>query len=184
MTVSISHMTSFREMLAEWWSPTTFTLRWPILWATPKGFSPPSQDWPFSDAEPFVVCRGSSSMPPASFTPATSCMYAPFPPSRLKTFLMHMPNGNPELGSSWISLSKLVSRGESHTSTCGRTLSLGSRDKNSGPRATRMSQTTTSQCGGSSKAFSMFKQTILIIPNHPIILDSFAALIQQLNRSE
>jgi hypothetical protein len=75
----------------------------------------------------------------ASFTPATSYMYAPFPPSRFKTFSMLMPNGKPELGSSWIDLSKLVSRRESHTSTCGRTLSLGSRDKNSGPRAARMS---------------------------------------------
>jgi hypothetical protein len=80
----------------------------------------------------------------ASFTPATSCMYAPLPPSRIKTFLMCMPNGKPELGSLWISLSKLVSRRESHTSTCGRTLGLGSRDKNSGPRAARMSQITTS----------------------------------------
>jgi hypothetical protein len=95
----------------------------------------------------------------------------------LVSLSMHMPNGKPELGSSWISLSKLVSRQESHSSTCGRTLSLGSRDKNSGPRATRMSQTTTSQCGGSSKTFSMFNHTILIIPRHPIILDSFAALI-------
>jgi hypothetical protein len=177
-------MTSFRETLAEWWSPTTFALHRPIPWATPKGFSPPSQDRPFSDAEPFVVCRGSSLMPPASFTPTTSCMYAPFPPSRFKTFSMHMPNGNPKLGSSWISLSKLVSQRESYTSTCGRTLCLGSRDKNSGPRATRMSQTTTSQCGGSSKPFSMFKHTILIIPRHPIILHSFAALIQKLNRLE
>jgi hypothetical protein len=98
-------------------------------------------------------------------------------PSLSKTFLVRMPNGKPKLGSSWISLSKLVSRRESHTSTCGRMLSLGSRDKNSGPRATRMSQTTTSQCGGSSKPFSMFKHTILIIPHHPVILDSFAALI-------
>jgi hypothetical protein len=114
--------------------------------------------------------------PPQS-TSATSLYDAPLPPSRFKTFLMRMPNGKPELGSSWISLSKLVSRRESHTSTCGRTLSLGSRDKNSGPRATRMSQTTTSQCGGSSKPFSMFKHTILIIPRHPIILDSYAALI-------
>jgi hypothetical protein len=80
----------------------------------------------------------------ASFTPATSCMYAPLPPSRFKTFLMRMPNGKPELGSSWISLSKLVSRRESHTSTCGCTLSLGSRDKNSGPSAAWMSQITTS----------------------------------------
>jgi hypothetical protein len=66
-----------------------------------------------------------------------------FPPLS-KTFPMRMPNGKPELGSSWISLSKLVSRRESHSSTCGRTLILGSRDKNSGPRAARMSQTTTS----------------------------------------
>jgi hypothetical protein len=83
-------------------------------------------------------------MPPTSFTPATSCMYAPLPPSHFKPFLMRMPNGKPELGSSWIDLSKLVSRRDSHTSTCGRTLSLGSRDKNSGPRAARMSQITTS----------------------------------------
>jgi hypothetical protein len=62
----------------------------------------------------------------------------------LVSLLMHMPNGKPKLGSSWISLSKLVSRRESHSSTCGRTLSLGSRDKNSGPRVARMSQTTTS----------------------------------------
>jgi hypothetical protein len=89
-------------------------------------------------------------------------------PSLSKTFSMRMPNGKPELGSSWISLSKLVSRRESHTSMCGRTLSLESRDKNSGPRATRMSQTTTSQCGSSSKPFSMFKHIILIIPHHPI----------------
>jgi hypothetical protein len=120
----------------------------------------------------------------ASFTPATSCMYAPFPPSRFETFLMLMANGKLELGSSWIRLSKLVSGWDTHISTCGRTLSLGSRDKNLGPRATRMSQTTTSQCGGSSKPFSMFKHTILIIPRHPVILDSFAALIQQLDRSE
>jgi hypothetical protein len=76
--------------------------------------------------------------------PATSYMYAPLPPSHFKTFLMRMPNGKPKLGSSWIDLSKLVSQRESHTSTCGRTLSLGSRDKNSGPRAARMSQITTS----------------------------------------
>jgi hypothetical protein len=62
----------------------------------------------------------------------------------LVSLSMHMPNRKPELGSSWISLSKLMSRRESHSSTCGRTLSLGSRDKNSGPRAARMSQTTTS----------------------------------------
>jgi hypothetical protein len=47
-------MTSFRETLAEWWSPTTFTSRRPIPWATPKGFSLPSRDRPFSDVEPFV----------------------------------------------------------------------------------------------------------------------------------
>jgi hypothetical protein len=70
-------------------------------------------------------------------------MYAPLPPSRFKTFSMRMPNGKPKLGSSWIDLSKLVSQRESHTSTCGRTLSLGSRDKNLGPRAAR-SQITTS----------------------------------------
>jgi hypothetical protein len=62
----------------------------------------------------------------------------------LVSISMHMPNGKPELGSSWMDLSKLVSRRESHTSMCGRTLNLGSRDKNSGPRAARMSQTTTS----------------------------------------
>jgi hypothetical protein len=84
-------------------------------------------------------------------------------PSLSKTFSMHMPNGKPELGSSWIDLSKLVSQREFHTSTCGRTLNLGSRDKNSGPRATRMSQITTSQCGGSSKPFSMFN---LIFSHH------------------
>jgi hypothetical protein len=62
----------------------------------------------------------------------------------LVSLLMHMPNGKPDQGSSWISLSKLVSQQESHSSMCDRTLSLGSRDKNSGPRAARMSQTTTS----------------------------------------
>jgi hypothetical protein len=31
-------------VLAGWWPPTTFTLRRPIPWAMPKGFSPPSQD--------------------------------------------------------------------------------------------------------------------------------------------
>jgi hypothetical protein len=35
-----------------------------------------------------------------------------------------MPNGKPELDSSWISLSKLISRQESHTSTRGCTLML------------------------------------------------------------
>jgi hypothetical protein len=139
----------------------------------------------FFDAEPFIVSRdwfvrGIHLKQPRP----RPYMYAPFPPSCFKTFLMRMPNGKLGLGSSWIDLSKLVSRRESHTSMCGRTLSLGSRDKNSGPRVTRMSQTTTSQCGGSSKPFSMFKHTILIIPHHLVILDSFVALIQQLNRSE
>jgi hypothetical protein len=33
-----------QRILAGWWSPTTFTLRRPIPWATPIGLSPPSQD--------------------------------------------------------------------------------------------------------------------------------------------
>jgi hypothetical protein len=134
---------------------------------------------PFSDVEPFVAWRGWFVIGIHLKQPQLhSCMMHLFSfPSLFKTFSMHMPNGKPKLGISWISLSKLVSRRESHTSTCGRMLSLGSRDKNSGPRTTRMSQTTTSQCGGSSKPFSMFKHPILIIPHHPIILDSFVALI-------
>jgi hypothetical protein len=82
-----------RRILAGWWSPTTFTLRRPIPWATPKGSSRHRE-----------IGR--------------------FPPSHFKTFSMRMSNGNPGLGSSWISLSKLVSRQESHTSTCGCTLVL------------------------------------------------------------
>jgi hypothetical protein len=169
MTVSISHMTSFRETLVEWWSPTTFTSRRPIPWAMPKGFSPPSRDRPFSDAEPFVAWRGWFTRGIRLKQPRLhSCMMHLFSfPSLSKTFSMCMPNGKPKLGSSWISLSKLVSRWESHTSMCGHTLSLGSRDKNSGPSATRMSQTTTSQCGGSSKPFSMFN---LIFSSYHVIL--------------
>jgi hypothetical protein len=81
--------------------------------------------WPFSDVEPFVVSqdwftRGIHLNQPWP----CPYMYAPFPPSRFKTFSMRMSNGKPRLGSSWISLSKLVSRQESYTSTCGCTLVL------------------------------------------------------------
>jgi hypothetical protein len=66
--------------------------------------------WPFSNAELFVVSRdwlvkGIHLKQPRP----CPCMYAPFPPSRFKTFSMCMPNGKPKLGSSWIILSKLVS---------------------------------------------------------------------------
>jgi hypothetical protein len=145
MTVSISHMTSFCETLVEWWSPTTLTSRWPIPWATPKGFSPPSQDG--RSLMRNRLLHGEVGLPegPPQPTPAAFLYDAPPSlPSLSKTFLMHMQNGKPKLGSSWTSLSKLVSRRESHTSTCGRMLSLGLRDKNLGPRAARMSQITTS----------------------------------------
>jgi hypothetical protein len=54
---------------------------------------------------------------------------------------------------------------------------LGSRDKNSGPRAARTSQMTTSQCGSPSKPLACLKHIIVIIARHPVILDSFIALI-------
>jgi hypothetical protein len=123
-TISISHNASFHETLAKGWSPTTFTSRRPIPWATPKGFSPPSRDRPFSDAEPFIVCRGSSSMPPSILHPGHILYVCTFSTNSFQTFSMLMPNRKPELGSSWISLGKLVSRRESHTSTCGCTLIL------------------------------------------------------------
>jgi hypothetical protein len=124
---------------------------------------------PFCDTEPFVVSRGwfTRGIHLNQPWPRPYMMHLFSFPPLFKTFPMHMPNGKSKLGSSWISLSKLASRRESHSSMCGRTLSLGSRDKNLGPRATRMNQTTTSQCGGSSKPFSMFK---IIFSSHHVIL--------------
>jgi hypothetical protein len=84
---------------------------------------------------------------------------------------MLMPNGKPELCDSWNRLGKLVSRKgaiigprvvvRSVLVQEARTRILGS---------ARMSQITTSQCGGSSKPLSMFQQTSLIISRHPVIL--------------
>jgi hypothetical protein len=79
----------------------------------------------FSDVEPFIVTQDWSTRGiHLNQTRPRPYMYAPFLPSHFKTFSMRMSNGKPGLGSSWISLSKLVSRQESHTSTCGCTLIL------------------------------------------------------------
>jgi hypothetical protein len=85
-------------------------------------------------------------------TPATLLYDAPSPPSLFKTFSMHMPNWNPDLGDSWNRLDKLNSREGAIIGSCvvvrsvlvqeGRTRVLGS---------VRTSQITTFQCGGSSK---------------------------------
>jgi hypothetical protein len=96
-----------------------------------------------------------------------------------------MPNGKPELCDSWNRLGKLISRegaiigprvvARSVLVQEARTRVLGS---------TRMSQITTSQCGGSSHPLSMFQQTSQIISRHPVILDSFTARIHQPDGSE
>jgi hypothetical protein len=178
MTISISHMTSFCEMLAEWWLPTTFTSCRPIPCATPKGSSRHREIGHSRTRNHSLWVE--VGLPEESTSSNLGhvpiwCTSSLFPPLS-KTFPMRMPNGKPELGSSWISLSKLVSQRESHSSMCGRTLNLGSRDKNSGPRAARMSQTTISHVATHPNLLACLTY-ILITPRHPVILDSFAALI-------
>jgi hypothetical protein len=77
-----SHMTSFRETLAEWWSPTTFTSHRPIPWATPKGSI---RHYKMAILQHGTVCCESRLVyqrnPPQS-TLATSLYDAPLPPSR------------------------------------------------------------------------------------------------------
>jgi hypothetical protein len=109
-------------VLAEWWSPTTFTSCRPIPWATPKGLSPPLKDGYSSSGTVCCMARLVCQRNPPQATSAVSLYVC----TSLQTFytLLRMPNGKPELGSSWISLSKLVSRLESHTSTRGCTLML------------------------------------------------------------
>jgi hypothetical protein len=161
-------------VLENWWSPTTFTSCRPIPWATPKGLSPLPKNGCSLSKTVCCMARLVCQRNPPQATSAASLYVC----TSLQTFytLLRMPNGKPKLGGSWISLSKLVSRQESHTSTRGCTLMLNHK--------IRTNQTTTSQCGGSSNPFSMFKHIILIIPHHLVILDSFVALIQQLERSD
>jgi hypothetical protein len=97
---------------------------------------------------------------------------------------MHMPNGNPNLGDSWNRLGKLVSRGGSLGLRVAVRSVLVQEARIRVLGSARMSQITTSQCGGSSKPLSMFQQTSLVIPRHPVILGSFTARIHQPDGSE
>jgi hypothetical protein len=97
---------------------------------------------------------------------------------------MRMPNGNPDLGDSWNRLGKLVSRGGSLGLRVDVRSLLVQEARTWVLRSVRMSQITTSQCGGSSKPLSLFQQTTLIIPRHPSILGSFLAWIHQPDGSE
>ena len=101
--------------LAEWWSPTTFTSRRPTPWATPKGLSPQSDDGrtPTRNRSLCVEVALSRTLTPVNPGHVYVC-------TALKTFYAYV-EWNAQ-SSSWRSLSELVSRRESHTSTRGCTL--------------------------------------------------------------
>jgi hypothetical protein len=132
-----------------------------------------------------VVRRGSSSMPAASFTPATSCMmhlWRPFPClfnayAKWKSRSMWLMEHTRQVS---------LSRGCHYRASCGCTLSLGSRGENSGPRVGKNESNNHIPCGASSKPLACLTlyHSPLIISHHPFILGSFTAQIHQLDGSE
>jgi hypothetical protein len=142
-----------------------------------KRFSPPSRDRPFSDAKLFVVCRGSSSMPPSILHPghilyvctsSTISFQNIFDAyAKWKARTTYLMDKSKQVSQS-IGVPYLHVRLYAH---------LGSRDKNSVPRAARMSQTTTTPVVAHPGLLSNFSNSPQL-PQRTIMLDSYISSTQ------